>query len=375
MKNGSRTTRMTQRESREAADGVIYLCGCAVNNITPDPVKVRCYNTDHLYEVAKRHLITAMTGFALKDAGISDPNFERAILASMRKTLILNQEKQRVFEKLDEAGIWHMALKGTIIRDWYPKFGMRESSDCDILFDRKYEEKVRDIMLELGYTVDSYGTGHHDVYLKKPVTNMQMHVELFGVGYGKRRNDYYENVIERLEGDGFEKHFKPEDFYIYVLDHNQHDYMFAGCGLRSLLDTYVILNRFDFDWDYIREETEKLGIREFEEENRSLAMHLFTNEKLTDTDRARLEYMIRSGVYGTVRNRVSNGVRDNGGGFKGKMHYLIRRLILPMDIVEHHFPVFYKYKVLLPFLPVYRMYRGIRIKGGKFKEELMELKK
>lgn len=366
---------MTQEESRKAVEGVVYLCRCAVNSITPDPEKVRNYNTDHLFEVAKRHLITAMTGFALRDAGVSSPKFERAVLASMRKTFILNEEKQRVFEKLDEAGIWHMALKGTIIRDWYPKFGMRESADCDILFDRKYEEKVRDIMLELGYTVDSYGTGHHDVYLKKPVTNMQMHVELFGVGYGKRRNDYYENVIDRLEGDGFEKYFKPEDFYIYVLDHNQHDYMYAGCGLRALLDTYVILNRFDFNWDYIREETEKLGIREFEEENRSLALHLLTDGKLTDIDKTRLEYMIGSGVYGTVHNRVSNGIRDNGGGAKGKVNYLVRRLILPMDIVEHHFPVFYKYKVLLPFLPLYRIYRGIRIKGDRLKVELMELKK
>jgi hypothetical protein len=78
-----------------------------------------------------------------------------------------------------------MALKGTVIREWYPKFGMRESSDCDVLFDRTCEEKVKGIMAGLGYEVSSYGYGHHDVYLKRPVTNMQIHVELFGVGFEK----------------------------------------------------------------------------------------------------------------------------------------------------------------------------------------------
>nr|MBQ4458050.1 nucleotidyltransferase family protein [Clostridia bacterium] len=365
---------MDKEEKRIAIEGVIYLCRCAVSSSVPEADKVKRYNLEHLYNVACHHMIASMVGMTLRDAGIKDPIFDRAIAASQWKTIILNEEKCRVFEALDKAKIWHMALKGTIIRDWYPKFGMRESADCDILFDKTREEDVKAIMVDLGYTIESYGKGHHDVYLREPVTNMQMHVELFGTGFDKRLNDYYENVYERLEGERYEKSFKPEDFYIYVLAHNHNDYSRGGCGIRSLLDTYVILKRFDFEWDYIRRETEKLGIQKFEEENRSLALHLFDDEELTDADKSRLEYMVSAGVYGTIENAVQNRVKNNGGGLSGRIRYLLERMILPMDVVEHSFPVFYKHKLLIPFLPLYRLYRGITSNRHKLKAELRALK-
>ena len=90
---------------------------------------------------------------------------------------------------------------------------------------------------------------------------MQMHVELFGVGFEDRLNNYYSNIGDKLiKCDGFERSFKPEDFYIYMLAHNHRDYTSGGTGLRSIFDTYVVLKHFDFDWIYIEEETEKLKI-------------------------------------------------------------------------------------------------------------------
>lgn len=367
-------TKIDSKEKQKAIEGVIYLSRCAVNGFVPDTNRVNQYNLDYLYIMAQGHMISAMVGMALKDAGINVPSFNQAIAFSQRKTVILNEEKRKVFEELAKAGIWHMALKGTILRDWYPKFGMRESADCDILFDNTREEDVKNIMLNLGYTVESYGKGHHDVYLKKPITNMQMHVELFGIGFDKRLNDYYENVIDRLEGASFEKRFKPEDFYIYVLAHNHNDYSRGGCGLRSLLDTYVIINKFVFDWRYIKKETEKLGIQSFEAENRSLALHLFSGKELTDTDKSRLEYMISSGVYGTIENAVQNQIQKYGGGLMGRVRYLHERLVLPMNVVKHSFPVFYKHRLLLPFLPLYRLYCGITSNRQKFNAELQVFK-
>ena len=266
-----------------------------------------------------------------------------------------------------------MALKGTILHDWYPKFGMRESADCDILIDKTHEETVREIMMSLGYTVESYGDGHHDVYFKKPVTNMQMHVELFGTGFDKRLNDYYSNLDQKLLGDSYEKEFTSEDFYIYLMAHNHRDYTNGGAGLRTLLDTYVLVNRFDYDWNYIRRECKKLGIEEFEKSNRTLADNLFSGIALTEADELRLDYMIGSGAYGTIDNVVSNKVKNYGGGYSGKFLYVIHRLIVPMDVIKHTFPVFYKYKILLPLLPVYRTIRGVRKNRKKILSEAMAL--
>ena len=64
-------------------------------------------------------------------------------------------------------------------------------------------------------------------------------------------------------GDGFEKHLSQEDFYLYVTSHEYKHYSAGGTGLRSVLDTYVYLQKAAPDMDYVTAEAEKLGMAEF----------------------------------------------------------------------------------------------------------------
>lgn len=360
-------------------DYIIYLCRCAVNRKIPNRHSITVNDYNELYNYASRQMVASMVGIALQSTGINNAIFDHAVLLAQRKNIILDYEKNSVFKMLDEAKIWHMALKGTVLRNWYPVLGMRESADCDILFDKNREEDVRNIMIDLGYSVESYGEGHHDVYFKKPVTNMQMHVDLFGVGYEKRLNDYYLNIKDKLLiKERYEYEFSPEDFYIYMLAHNERDHSTRGTGLRSILDTYVFLKKCNdvLDWDYINRETEKLKINDYEKMNRSLALNLFSDKTLTEQNKEMLNYLLYSGAYGTLENRVSNKVKEFGGGFLGKIKYILNRTLLPMDVVEHAFPVFYKYKIMLPILPLYRLLKGgLFSKRKRLFKELSELKK
>ena len=372
---------MTNNEYRKAIKGVIYLCKCGIMEVKPNRSIVKTYNIQHLYEASKRHTLTAMVGLALQSCGLANEEFRLAIASAQRKNILLENDKQLVFDALDESNIWHMALKGTIIRNWYPQWGMRESADCDILFDKTYEEKVKDIMLDLGYSVESFGGGHHDVYFKKPVTNMQMHVELFGVGFEQRLNRYYSNVEKRLEkGRGYELFFTPEDFYIYMLSHNYRDYSNAGTGLRSLFDTYIVLKHFKFNWKYIKRETEKLCIRDFEIKNRHLVIHLLEEEKLTDEDKKRLRYMINSGTYGSTYNLVNNKVNSLGGTMFSRMKYAFERFSVPLSktnpqyrTYKTQYPFFYKHISLLPILPFYRLFHSLRKSKSRILTEIRTL--
>ena len=201
---------------------------------------------------------------------------------------------------------------------------------------------------------------------------MQMHVELFGTGFEERLNRYYANVKERLiRQEGFEYAFRPEDFYLYMLAHNHRDYSNGGTGLRSVLDTYVFLRKFEdsLDWNYIGQEAEKLEISGFEKENRELALRIFGEGELPDEDEAFFRYLVYSGTYGSIRNQVNNKMKRNGGGWKGKVLYLRDRLVLPMDVVEKAFPFFYRHKILLPLLPFYRTWKGLTKNSVKLKQE------
>ena len=89
-----------------------------------------------------------------------------------------------------------------------------------------------------------------------------------------------------------------------------------------------------------------------------------------------LEYILSSGVYGTWDHRVQNRLTIFG---HGKIHYILKRFAEPLDRkseiyqeLSNKFPFFYKYKVLLPCLMIYRVF--LRMKEGKLKKELESLK-
>lgn len=183
--------------------------------------------------------------------------------------------------------------------------------------------------------------------------------------------------IERVSGrlKRYGRHFSDEDFYVYMIAHEYKHYSGGGTGLRSLLDTYVYLKAKGetLDRTYIAGELDKLGIAGFEAQNRSLAMHLFGGEKLTGQDEEMLEYILSSGTYGTVRNSVKNSIKRYGSGRFGKLRYVMSRLFLPMNTVRATFPLFAKYPILLPFLPLYRVFRGLTSREGRLRAELKAL--
>ncbi len=116
---------MTEEEYRNAMGNVIYLAGCAVKEITPDRRRFEAMELGHLYEAARRHMLAAAVGMALEQAGITDLRFVRAVAAAQRKNALMDADRAAVLAALEEAGVWYMPLKGSILKDMYPRFGMR----------------------------------------------------------------------------------------------------------------------------------------------------------------------------------------------------------------------------------------------------------
>ena len=117
--------------------------------------------------------------------------------------------------------------------------------------------------------------GNHDVYYKEPLCNFEMHRGLFGSTHEGKFYEYYSGVKDCLIKDDWNNygyHFSPEDFYVYITSHEYKHYSVGGTGLRSLLDIYVFLRKFEgkLNFDYVLREIEKLELSEFEEKNRTL---------------------------------------------------------------------------------------------------------
>lgn len=341
-----------ERDYGKNAEDMIYLCRCAVRDETPDAARVAGMDLRGVFSAAKKHMLAAAAGIALENAGVRDEPFILAVAASQRKAAMLDADRKGVLDALEQAGIWYMPLKGVILKDLYPRFGMREMADNDILFDASRADDVKTIMESLGFTAKIFSYANNDVYIREPVSSFEMHRNLFDDVLEETKYDYYRNVRERLipdEGKHYGYHFSTDDFYVYLVAHAYKHYARGGIGLRFLLDVYVYLKKTAVRPDYVRQETEKLGIRSFEESARRLALNLFDGKELNEEDREMLRYILSSGTYGTVGNRVENRVAE-----KGRFRYLLSRMTIPYPVMLRDYPVLKKAPVLYPAVWAWR---------------------
>lgn len=341
--------------SNEIWGSVIYLCSCAANGQDPDLEKVSGLDMDVLFDAAQKHKLAATVGMVLERVNIRTDRFTKAIALAQRKNVLLDADRAKILAELEKAGIWYMPLKGSLLKDMYSRFGMRQMADNDILIDPERRADVRAVMEGLGFSTDVYDKKNHDEYFKPPVSRFEMHVYLINGRSNDELETYYLDIKDRLikdEGNQYGYHFCDNDFYLFMVAHEYKHYVEGGTGLRSLLDTYVHLKQKeqDLDWDYIRQESLKMGIADFEQNNRKLAMHLFRQEELSEKEGQMLKYILSSGAYGTLSNDIENQTQK-----KGKLSYFFSRLILPVKDMRNFYPVLKRKPYLLPFFWGWRL--------------------
>ena len=348
---------------------LIRLITCVINDDMPDEEWPKTLDLDGLYSVSVKHSLEALVGEALERIGIQDKHFRDAKAKALRNSILFNEERKKILAELDKQDIKYALLKGIILQNYYPKLGLRQMADNDILIEHARAVDVRTIMEKRGYRTVEFGNDADDIYQKEPIYNFEMHVNLFAEYVSKPFYEYYRNLWGKLAPKTektSEVFFTAEDFYIYLVAHEYKHFISGGTGLRSLLDIYLYLRKENLNLNYVKDETEKMGIAEFEEQNRELANHLFSGENLTEKEVEMLKFIMDAGVYGNEMNRAKSRSKQYG---KGKLNYILKRLSIPISkknvryrAFAAHYPTFYKYKVLLPFLPIYRAFRSVKEK-------------
>lgn len=377
---------ITEEETRETAANMIWLAGCAVNRIRPDRGRAEQMNLESVYKMCEFHSLTALCCMAVEEAhggklpeSSISAEWTEAKNRAIYKTIRFDAERGEVLSFLEKSGIWYMPLKGVLLKELYPKVGMREMADNDILFDRNHEEQVHEWFLNRGYESESYRKTFENSYHKKPFFNFEMHTSLFNAMSYPEWSAYFGNVKERLvpkPETEYGYQFTDEDFYIYFLVHAYKHVKYSGTGIRSLLDCYLYTNaKKDMDWTYIYGEMEKLEIVSFEKKFRNLSNRVFSDpvsfsmECLSDDEKNFLNSFIFSGTYGTVKNQICNRMKEmniDTGELNGdtKKKYLLRRLFPNEEFMKKYYPFFGRHKWLIPVGYIYRMFSMV-IKSKK----------
>lgn len=365
---------------------MLYLAACALHGEIPDVKRVAAMDIHGVMSEATRHSMNGVAYLGIQAYRENLPNapigadaetvdgWKAGYARIVKQTLMFAMEREKILSFFDRSGIWYMPMKGIILQNLYPRIGMRQMVDNDILFDGAYRAELKEYMLENGYQggrdVGRIDAGCHDTYLKKPMYNFEMHYSLHPATEASASlRKYFSHIKERLIKDSDHRcgyHMGDEDFYIYILTHAYKHYSQAGNGVRAFMDIYVYLSKKQdgMDFAYIEKELSYLGMADFERLMRAVAFKLFSEPshknmlKFTAEEADFLAFHIDSGVYGHQGNLMKHKLdRLSGGGaitFGVKCKYFLRRLIPEMDCYMFRYPLAYKYKVLIPFALIAR---------------------
>ena len=368
---------MSQQIKNATAMDLIYLVSCAVNELKPSPERCAAMDLEAVLRLAKRHMLTVVSAFALEKTFPLPVSWKDAKATAIRRMIIFDSERAKVLRALDEDGIWYLPLKGIVLKNSYPKASMREMSDNDILCDSNRMADIRNSMIGLGYSYKSSGRSNHDVYHKDSLS-FEIHKTLFLPNLFPLFDVYYENLKDRLIKDSdnrFGYHMRDEDFYIYLLCHMYKHYEDFGLGLRSLLDVYVFCKQKEqlLDWEYIGNELEKLEIKGMEHDMRTLALKIFSFRSLSESEWAQISYFIDSGCHGSFSTFFSRKL-NNDDSKKAKIRYAFSRIFPDADYLKVYYPTVYRHRILYPFLVLCRPIKGLLKKPKELSSEYKNLK-
>lgn len=375
---------------------MLYLISCALHDKEPDGYIIRNMDLQKVFEISTLQSVSSIAFMGLqksKQTEIAESDcvkkWDVYVKQSLRKNVLLDIEREKLAAYLEEQHIWYMPLKGSVLQSIYPVYGMRQMADNDILFDAAYRGDIRAYMEENGFEAVEYEQNHHDVYMKPPIYNFEMHTELFGSKNNPVWQKYYIDVKDRLrlkEGKSYEYCFTDEDFYIYQILHSYKHYRLGGTGLRHLVDTFVFLSakKDTMDWAYLHRElrgldadsyaalTEALCFKLFSKPQHFQAEHIKT--ELTAAEFDMLYVMSLAGTYGTHDSMIEadfeKAAAKAGDGRNKKLQYYLQRAFPDEEWWRRKVPFCYRHVWARPFYNVYRLIRGVTVRRKKLAHEI-----
>lgn len=231
--------------------------------------------------------------------------------------MLFDEERKVIYNFMDDQKIWHAPLKGIVLQEQYPVYGMRQMSDNDILFDKNYESALQDFMIARGYCLAKGEM--HDVYTKEPFYFFEMHKKIEMGNVSDKVNGYFKNIGTRLEDSkgSYLKSMRNGDFYAHTICHFKNHLVRHYGGLKYLCDIYVLNNSVmsSSDRENFGVIATQIGINNDEATYRVLANKLFNSEAeapaLTRSEFNILNECIQNGEYGNFQNYTKAKIKEN----------------------------------------------------------------
>lgn len=337
-------------------------------------------NWHAFFELSKKQEIFSMVSQSV-DYKYLPPDIARELNDYSKSELVrliaMQNELGSIKRELEANQIKYMLLKGSVIRNYYPRQSMRQMSDIDIMYGADKREILVGIMEGRGYKLMSFG-GNSDDFTKSPYYTFEFHRELFKNEYGffPDFSFVWSNALH--VSNGFEYRMSAEDLYLHHIAHMYKHSMLGGFGIRFLTDTYLIAAKEQNSWnrDYINKKLDEFSLSGFEAQVRRIAFALIDGTALNEKDADFFNEKVGFGIYGNQRVGIEL-LYDEFRAKKGKksvLSFAVYRLFPGMEFMKREYPVLNKKPYLLLFYYVLRILSKSRHSIQKAKLEIDTVK-
>lgn len=317
-----------------------------------------------LYGLAKKHDVAQV----LEISGLSQE--AAAQLKKTRLQAVYRYERQnadylRICEAFQTAGIDYLPLKGSVIRELYPRPWHRTSCDIDILIRYDDVNRARTLLTETLGCIFEKNT-NHDISIMTPAkTHLELHYRFEEKQISEV--DIWKNV-EPVESDDH-RYRMPWELFVYChIAHMAKHFTSGGCGFRPFLDLMLLQRSVSYDHEDLLRLLRENGLHKFGQTVFALMELWFSNREADALLQSVEAYILQAGVYGSTENKVAiQQVKK-----QGKKAYFINRIFQPYEAMRYPYPILDRHRWMLPLCQVHRWWKLLFC--GKARKVFRELR-
>lgn len=253
---------------------LVNLLSLAIRNQSFDQVIDPDIDWKVVYEEAYAHQVHTLIYPVIKNiTSTNGPSIDLLSLwQSVTVTIAINQIRHikqisEVFKKFeDEVPV--IALKGLIIRQYYPQPNLRTMGDADILIHKEDYERTRSLLTQIGYH-EGPSTPKHTSFYHSLFPSIEVHWTLLSnksfQNFEHFNEDIWKNAISTSIFYTPALTLSAEDQILHLLLHMAGHMRKLGFGLRQLCDIvlYIETNKDILNWQLVNEKVNHYGIGQF----------------------------------------------------------------------------------------------------------------
>lgn len=326
-----------------------------------------------LTQLSKIHCVTGILGYMAMSWSICpDDRLKAALRSACLNTISIFNRRGALADKLlgqlTGAGIDHIAMKGYVLRDYYPVPELRTYGDIDLVIRPEDRKRCDDLMRSLGYRLD------HDwepvySYLRDEEF-YEIHTDIMEVDVSEKADcrAYFRAMWQHArQASGCSCRFTPEFHFLYMITHIAKHVVGSGAGIRMYMDVAAFICHFGDapDWEYIRQELETLHLADFANAVLTLVRRCFGVESPLplkpmpeEAWNAFLEFTVAGGVFGHVgRDSGTNSLKSQNrtGERISRIGTFTRRLFPAAKTIESRYTYLQDKPWLLPAAWIHRL--------------------